>query len=498
MNNRRISVNVQQQILILRDKNFGIRRTAKVLKIARNTVRDFLRDCDADKNSESTSTLESKNKSSEFKINWEQVHLNFNKGILIKTQWREICFDEQMTYSSFYHQYRRLYTKQPEVTMRLVHVPGEKIFFDFADGISITDRLTKQKTKTQLFVGVLPFSGLTKGEFLLDQKQITMLPAVENIFNQIDGVPKYVVFDNLKSAVNRADIYDPDTNQTMIEFANHWGFAVVPARPYKPRDKAAVEAGIGVIQRQFFQEVRDQIFYSIGELNQSFKIFLERLNKSAMKDHGGVSRMERFENEKFLMQNLQSNNYELATWKTCKVHPDCHVQVENKFYSVPHQYVGVTVKVRIKNNTVEVFAINGEALCVHPRIKNGDRASTIEAHYPEEKLAASRFEIKHALRQASLTGPKTDEFIKKLFEDQYPLKYLRRAQGILRLVQSGQVSKENLEYACGKALQFNRMQFAYVKSAALYHKSGGGKLCVVAPKRDLSHSYLRQEPSTIK
>ena len=86
MNNRRISVNVQQQILILRDKNFGIRRTAKVLKIARNTVRDFLRDCDADKNSESTSTLESKNKSSEFKINWEQVHLNFNKGILIKTQ----------------------------------------------------------------------------------------------------------------------------------------------------------------------------------------------------------------------------------------------------------------------------------------------------------------------------------------------------------------------------------------------------------------------------
>lgn len=491
-------MNVQQQILILREKSFGIRRTAKVLNIARNTVRDFLRDSDAQKNLETTTTKESENLNTEAPIDWSKVHLNFNKGISLKTQWRELCFAEQMTYSAFYHKYRRNYLKQPEVTMRLIHNPGEKIFFDFADGILITDRKTNQKIKTQLFVGVLPFSGLTKGEFLLDQKQLSMLPAVENIFNQIGGVPKYVVFDNLKGAVTRADIYDPDTNQTMIEFANHWGFAVVPARPYRPRDKAAVEAGIGVIQRQFFQEVRDNTFYSIGELNQRFKIFLEGLNASSMKDHCGVSRLDRFENEKHLMQGLQSCNYELSTWKTCKVHPDCHVQVENKFYSVPHRYVGITVKVRIKNSTVEVFTVNSEALCVHAKIKNGDRASTIEAHYPEEKLAASRFEVKHALRQASLIGIKTDEFIKKLFADQYPLQFLRRAQGVLRLVQSGQVLKENLEYACGQALLFNRMQFAYVKAAALYHKSGGGKLCVVAPKRDLNHSYLRQEPTTIK
>ena len=307
MNNRRISVNVQQQILILRDKNFGIRRTAKVLNIARNTVRDFLRDSDSEKNNEPTGGAELENKVLKFKINWSQVHLNFNKGISIKTQWNEICFSEQMTYSAFYHQYRRYYLKQPEVTMRLIHNPGEKIFFDFVDGILITDRLTNKKIKTQLFVGVLPFSGLTKGEFLLDQKQISMLPAVANIFNQIGGVPRYVIFDNLKGAVSRADIYDPDTNQTMIEFANHWSFAVVPARPYKPRDKAAVEAGIGVIQRQFFQDVRDEVFYSIGELNNKFKIFLEKLNQSAMKDHGGVSRIDRFENEKHLMQGLQSS-----------------------------------------------------------------------------------------------------------------------------------------------------------------------------------------------
>ncbi|OYZ13507.1 MAG: hypothetical protein B7Y39_17495 [Bdellovibrio sp. 28-41-41] len=266
---------------------------------------------------------------SDSKINWNEVHLNFNRGVPIKTQWQELCFNRDVSYSSFYHQYRRRYKPQPVVTMRLVHNPGEKIFFDFADGISFTNRTNGEKTKTQLFVGVMPFSGLTKGEFLLDQKQLSMLPAVENIFHQIGGVPRYAVFDNLKSAVNKAHIYDPDTNQSMIEFANHWGFAVLPARPYKPRDKAAVEAGIGVIQIQFFQEVRDSTFYSLGELNNRFKEFLEKLNQSLMKDHGGVSRIDRFSSERSILQTLMVTNFELSAWKTCKVHPDCHVQVEN-------------------------------------------------------------------------------------------------------------------------------------------------------------------------
>ena len=181
MDKRRISVNVQNQILILREKNYGIRRISKSLNIARNTVRDFLRAYDGSTEEESSDSVSETQSStdSDSKIDWNDVHLNFNKGVPIKTQWQELCFNGDVSYSSFYHQYRRRYKPQPVVTMRLVHSPGEKIFFDFADGISITNRLNGTKTKTQLFVGVMPFSGLTKGEFLLDQKQLSMLPAVE-------------------------------------------------------------------------------------------------------------------------------------------------------------------------------------------------------------------------------------------------------------------------------------------------------------------------------
>ena len=90
-----------------------------------------------------------------------------------------------------------------KVTIRLEHKPGERIFFDFADGIPITDRKTGEKTKTQLFAGVLPFSSFTVGEFVLNQKQPTFIRAIENAFYQIGGVTPYVTVDNLRSAVTK-------------------------------------------------------------------------------------------------------------------------------------------------------------------------------------------------------------------------------------------------------------------------------------------------------
>ena len=380
-----------------------------------------------------------------------------------------------------------------KVTIRLEHKPGERIFFDFADGIPITDRKTGEKTKTQLFAGVLPFSSFTVGEFVLNQKQPTFIRAIEDAFYQIGGVTPYVTVDNLRSAVTKSHLYDPDVNQTFIEFSNHWGFAVLPARPYSPKDKASVEAGIGVVQRQFFQEVRDKTFYSLPELNLAYKEFLILLNKSPMKDHGDVSRNDRFENEKYLLKPLKSDRFELCEWKTSKVHPDCHVQVERKFYSVPYLYVGQSVRVRISSKLIEIFSSDTTPLTVHSRLTGNTRASTVDNHYPEEQVATARFEIKSALKQAEKIGPKTFELVKLLVEGEYPLKNLRRIQGILRLHQSQHVRKESLEYASSQAVAFKRMNFYFVKSAALFFEQGGNRPRVVAPTRTKEDLYLHEQ-----
>jgi len=106
---------------------------------------------------------------------------------------------------------------------------------------------------------VLPFSSYTFGEFAWSQNLASFIGSHERMWAFFGGVVPYVVIDNLKAGVRAAHRYDPDVNPTYCEYGNHQGFAVLPARPYKPRDKATVEATIGAIQRGFFQEVRKRI-----------------------------------------------------------------------------------------------------------------------------------------------------------------------------------------------------------------------------------------------
>jgi transposase len=177
---------------------------------------------------------------------------------------------------------------------------------------------------------------------------------MENSFRYFGGVTSYVTVDNQKAAVDRAHWYDPDVNPTFVDFANHWGFAVIPARPERPRDKGANESGIGVVQRQFFQEVRERTFYSLSELNNAFREYLEVLNNAVMKDWG-VSRRERFEGERHLLKPCPNQNWEQSDWRKAKVHADCHVQVLKKFYSVPFKFVGREVRVRLTTKLIEIF-----------------------------------------------------------------------------------------------------------------------------------------------
>jgi hypothetical protein len=186
--------------------------------------------------------------------------------------------------------------------------------------------------------------------------------------------------------------------------------------------------------------------------------------------------------------------WEPAQWKTAKVHSDCHIQVEKKFYSVTHTYVGKHVKVRIKAKTIEVFSEENESLAVHAKLGNREIYSTHEAHYPEHKVQVARFEIKHAFAEASKVGPETTKLLEALLSGTHPLRYLRRAQGILRLVQSQKVSARSLEHACKLGLLFNKTQYEFIKSAAEQHEANGQRtLAIAAPRRCLTEVHLHNK-----
>ena len=484
----RTSVEMRNQVLELNRQEVGIKRIAQALRISKNTVRKILRESIDLKLEEKISPLWTAS------VNWQSVHESVGRGVPVNILHRETVEPKEISYLKFWRHYKSLHPRSVPVSMVLSHNPGERTFFDFTDGINIIDRATGEIRKTQLLCGVLAFSSLTFGEFTWDQKQESMLRGMEKVFKYFGGVTPYLTVDNLKSGVLRAHLYDPDVHPTFVDFANHWGFAVIPARPYHPRDKGKNESAIGVIQRQFYQEVRDRIFYSLAELNLEFRKYCDRLNSDKMKDYG-VSRLERFGTEKALLKPLAQEDYEISIWKEAKVHSDCHVQVEKNFYSVPHQYVSRTVRVRIKAKLIEIFDESTVSLTAHVKLAGVGKYSTVEAHYPEHKVQASRFEIKYAKAEARKVGPDTERLIEELIGGEYPLRYLRRVQGILRLLQSGRVSAAAMEYASRQALAFRKTNYNYIKSAAEHFDANGNRPVSVraAPKRNLDEINLHKQ-----
>ena len=477
---------MQEQILELFRQGRSLRSIAKSVKVNRRTVSRII-------DRGTVATPEPVAADWTQLIDWEKVRLEVSRGVQINILAKEHA-EGKISYVQFWREYKKRHPSHPTVTMKLVHKPAEKCFFDYAEGIGIVDRTTGEITKTWLMCGVMAMSSMTYGEFTFTQKRDDLIRSMERAFRYFGGVTPYVTVDNQKAAVDKAHWYDPEVNPGFVSFANHWGFVVIPARPYRPRDKGINESNIGVIQRQFYQENRDKNFYSLEELNLAFLEYLKKLNQSEMKDWC-VSRVDRFEGEKNLLKPCPASNWESSDWKTPKVHADCHVQVLKKFYSVPYQYVGCELRVRITAKLIEVFDKELNPICVHLRLLGREIYSTDEKHYPAEKLALTQYSVQVAKRDALRIGPETTKLVENLLSGNSPLRYLRRAQGIIRLHQSGRVTRAGLEHGCMLAMNFNKMNYSYVQSTAEYFDKNGNrpKLVGSAPVRESRSVYLHKQ-----
>lgn len=188
-------------------------------------------------------------------------------------------------YTQFCEHYHRWRGKL-DYCMRQEHRAGEKVFIDYSDGLSIVDPLTGELIPTQLFVAVWGASNYTYAEATLSQTLPHWIGSHVRAFSYFGCQPRVVVPDNLKSGVNKACFYDPEMNPTYAEMAEHYGCAVLPARPRKPRDKAKAEVGVLIAQRWILAVLRQRTFYSLAELNAAIRECLERLNTRPMRRMG--------------------------------------------------------------------------------------------------------------------------------------------------------------------------------------------------------------------
>ena len=181
------------------------------------------------------------------------------------------------SYSQFCDRYRRWLKKQKR-SMRQVHRAGEKCFVDYCGPtVPIVQPSTGEVRGAQVFVGVLGASNYTFAEATLTQTLPDWLGSHVRMLAYFGGCPALIIPDNLRSGVQRACRYDPDINPSYQQWAAHYQVAVVPARPYKPKDKAKAEVAVQVVERWIMARLRHHTFFTLAELNQCIRSLLEDL-----------------------------------------------------------------------------------------------------------------------------------------------------------------------------------------------------------------------------
>src|SRR3982074_2542667 len=263
------------------------------------------------------------------------------------------------------------------------------------------------------------------------------------------GVTAQIVSDNLRSGVTKACFYEPAVNRTYAEMAHHYGTAVVPARPRKPRDKSKVEVAVQVATRWITAKLRNQRFFSLAELNAATRELVTQLNNRVTR-HLGTSRRALFDElERPALKKLPVEPYLYAEWKECRVGLDYHVEVERHYYSVPHALLREKVSARITARTIEVFH-RGNRVAAHMRSSSDRRHTTVREHMPSSHRRYAAWTPEGSRRKAGEIGRNTAALVETIMRERsHPEQGFRAAVGIIRLAKS--YGRDRLEAACGVA-----------------------------------------------
>lgn len=348
-------------------------------------------------------------------------------------------------------------------TMRQTHVGGEKVFVDFAgDTIDLIDPETGEVRAVKLFVAAMGASNYTYAEAVASESLEDWIGAHVRLFAFLGGVPKVVVPDNLKSAVLKACRFEPGLNRTYAEMAGHYGTAILPARPHRPRDKAKVEVAVQVAQRWILARLRNRRFFSLTDLNAAIRLLVDEVNMRVMRGYG-ASRADLFATvDRPNLQPLPPEPYTFARWKRARVAPDYHVEVDSCWYSVPFGLIRQEVDVRICGGTVEIFH-KGQRVASHARSPGRRSHVTVSDHMPSAHRRHAAWTPARIIAQAEKLGPSVAAYCEAVMADRpHPEQGFRTCLGVLELARSYDAVR--LDAACRRGLSIRARSIASIRS----------------------------------
>jgi len=345
---------------------------------------------------------------------------------------------------------------------------GQYLFVDFAgDTLSYVDLDTGEEVRCHVFVAMLPASDYGFAMAVHSQKIDDFLHALECCLRHIGGVPKIIVTDNLKSAVVKADRYEPEVNRSLEDFAEHFGCVTIPARSGKPKDKALVENHVKLTYHDVYAPLRNRQFFSIDELNRAIAEQMTLHNQRRMQ-RLPFTREERFISiDKPALKPLRAERFEIKYRCELLVNANSFVYMgrSKNYYSVPYRLIGQKVRVIYTRTMVFIYSRQGEKVATHNRSYRTGEYVCDKSHLPSYyndyvSLSPSKY-IQRAERVSTLFG----EVIRGVFGQNTsvpPETYYKSCDGLFSLQRT--TDPDLFERACAAALERHRCNYGFIKN----------------------------------
>jgi transposase len=389
--------------------------------------------------------------------------LRRHKHVTLQLLWEEYKQTHPSGYQ--YSRYCELYhrwVRKLDLVLRQDHRAGEKLFVDHAGPtVAIVDPKTGEVHEASIFVAVLGASKYTYAEATWKRDLPCWIGSHVRTLEFLGGAPAAIVPDNWKTGVKDPCYYDPVINPTYHGFAEHYGTVILPARIRKPRDKAAVENGVLLVERWILAALRHETFFSLAALNEAIGRLLVRLNNRKFRKLD-TTRAKLFEEvDKPALRPLPAEPFTFTEWKKARVHPDYHVEVDRHYYSVLYRHVHEQVEARLSSQTVEIF-LKGQRIATHIRSYVVGGHTTLLEHRPKKHQDLEWTSSRIADRGRAI-GPSTASALENIMRSkEHPELGYRACLGVLRL--ANRYHPQRLEAACRRAVTLNVCTYRSIKS----------------------------------
>ena len=385
-------------------------------------------------------------------------------GVTKQLLWEEYRRDYPTGYGRTqfcYHLSQQLLARKPSAV--LAHRSGEQLFIDFAGKkLSYIDHDTGEIVPCQVFVACLPYSDYSFAMAVRSQSISDFLYALGCCLQELGGVPQVLVPDNLKSAIVKANRYEPDINRALEDFANHYQTTVVPARVRKPKDKALVEDQVKLIYSRVFARLRNQQFFGLASLNKAVKEKIRDHNQTRMQQKPWCREEKFLADEKHLLQPLPDQAFEVKYYRELKVAKNNHIYLaqDKHYYSVPYTYIGQYAKVIYTRSMVRIYA-QGEQIAVHVRDYKTGGYTTDKGHL----CSAHRHYLDRSpgyyLDKAKLKSDELYRLFRLMFaQNRHPEQLYRSCDGLLSLQRK--TNPEDFQKACLIAVEHQTYSYRFI------------------------------------